>query len=72
MSASNLHQKLMFFCLIIILYLFCFIHTWLCPILFQQRVRFHNTGPSMVPGVIVMSIKDAQNEKCEMAQLDKK
>ncbi|XP_052152892.1 pullulanase 1, chloroplastic [Oryza glaberrima] len=37
----------------------------------EQRVRFHNTGPSMVPGVIVMSIKDAQNEKCEMAQLDK-
>uniref|UniRef100_A0A0E0ICV7 Glycosyl hydrolase family 13 catalytic domain-containing protein n=1 Tax=Oryza nivara TaxID=4536 RepID=A0A0E0ICV7_ORYNI len=37
----------------------------------EQRVRFHNTGPSMVPGVIVMSIKDAQNEKCKMAQLDK-
>uniref|UniRef100_A0A0D9W274 Glycosyl hydrolase family 13 catalytic domain-containing protein n=1 Tax=Leersia perrieri TaxID=77586 RepID=A0A0D9W274_9ORYZ len=37
----------------------------------EQRVRFHNTGPSLVPGVIVMSIKDAQNERSGMALLDK-
>ncbi|KAL5214545.1 hypothetical protein ABZP36_003697 [Zizania latifolia] len=37
----------------------------------ERRVRFHNTGPSLVPGVIVMSIEDAQNDRLEMAQLDK-
>ncbi|XP_062184340.1 pullulanase 1, chloroplastic [Phragmites australis] len=37
----------------------------------EQRVRFHNTGPSLVPGVIVMSIKDGRNNGPEMAQLDK-
>ncbi|KAM3207933.1 hypothetical protein ACQJBY_062920 [Aegilops geniculata] len=36
----------------------------------KQRVRFHNTGPSSVPGVIVMGIEDARDEKPEMAQLD--
>jgi hypothetical protein len=42
------------------------------PIFFQQRVHFHNTGPSLVPGIIVMSIEDARNDVHEMAQLDKK
>nr|CAB3502225.1 unnamed protein product [Digitaria exilis] len=37
----------------------------------EQRVHFHNTGPSLVPGVIVMSIDDARNDMHEMAQLDK-
>ncbi|KAL6841127.1 hypothetical protein ACP4OV_029096 [Aristida adscensionis] len=37
----------------------------------EKRVRFHNTGPSLVPGVIVMSIEDAGNHGSEMAQLDK-
>ncbi|KAK3143133.1 hypothetical protein QOZ80_4BG0358810 [Eleusine coracana subsp. coracana] len=37
----------------------------------EKRVHFHNTGPSLVPGVIVMSIEDAQNDGHEMAQLDK-
>ncbi|XP_020198570.3 pullulanase 1, chloroplastic isoform X2 [Aegilops tauschii subsp. strangulata] len=36
----------------------------------KQRVRFHNTGPSSVPGVIVMGIEDARDEKPEVAQLD--
>ncbi|CAL5035685.1 unnamed protein product [Urochloa decumbens] len=36
----------------------------------EQRVHFHNTGPSFVPGVIVMSIEDARNDVHEMAQLD--
>ncbi|TVU04286.1 hypothetical protein EJB05_47148, partial [Eragrostis curvula] len=37
----------------------------------ERRVRFHNTGPSLVPGVIVMSIEDAWNDGHEMARLDK-
>ncbi|KAJ1270053.1 hypothetical protein BS78_06G025000 [Paspalum vaginatum] len=37
----------------------------------EQRVHFHNTGPSLVPGVIVMSIEDARNDRHDMAQLDK-
>ncbi|KAF0891634.1 hypothetical protein E2562_010618 [Oryza meyeriana var. granulata] len=37
----------------------------------EQRVRFHNTGHSLVPGVIVMSIEDARNDRPEIAQLDK-
>uniref|UniRef100_A0ACD5V8C5 Uncharacterized protein n=1 Tax=Avena sativa TaxID=4498 RepID=A0ACD5V8C5_AVESA len=36
----------------------------------KQRVHFHNTGPSAIPGVIVMSIVDARNDRPEMAQLD--
>ncbi|KQJ81407.1 pullulanase 1, chloroplastic [Brachypodium distachyon] len=36
----------------------------------KQRVHFHNTGPSSIPGVIVMSIEDARNDRPEMAQLD--
>ncbi|KAM0881788.1 hypothetical protein ACQ4PT_032737 [Festuca glaucescens] len=36
----------------------------------KQRVQFHNTGPSAIPGVIVMSIEDAQNDSPQMAQLD--
>lgn len=35
-----------------------------------QRVHFHNTGPSLVPGVIVMSIEDARNDRHDMAQID--
>ncbi|CAO2034210.1 unnamed protein product [Urochloa humidicola] len=37
----------------------------------EQRVHFHNTGRSLVPGVIVMSIEDARDDAHEMAQLDK-
>nr|AHW98508.1 pullulanase precursor [Oryza brachyantha] len=37
----------------------------------EQRVRFHNTGPSLLPGVIVMSIEDARTVRPEIAQLDK-
>ncbi|XP_042503952.1 pullulanase 1, chloroplastic isoform X2 [Macadamia integrifolia] len=36
----------------------------------QQRVRFHNTGPSWVPGVIVMSIEDGHDGMPGLAQLD--
>ncbi|PSS35252.1 Pullulanase [Actinidia chinensis var. chinensis] len=36
----------------------------------QQRVRFHNTGPSWVPGVIVMSIEDGQEGIPGLSQLD--
>ncbi|XP_066346642.1 pullulanase 1, chloroplastic-like isoform X1 [Miscanthus floridulus] len=36
----------------------------------EQRVHFHNTGPSLVPGVIVMSVEDARNDRHEMAQID--
>ncbi|KAG9449532.1 hypothetical protein H6P81_009497 [Aristolochia fimbriata] len=36
----------------------------------QERVRFHNTGPSSVPGVIVMSIEDGHEELPGLAQLD--
>ncbi|XP_068641519.1 pullulanase 1, chloroplastic isoform X2 [Aristolochia californica] len=36
----------------------------------QERVRFHNTGPSSVPGVIVMSIEDGHEGVPGLAQLD--
>ncbi|XP_010267259.1 PREDICTED: pullulanase 1, chloroplastic isoform X2 [Nelumbo nucifera] len=36
----------------------------------QRRVRFHNTGPSSVPGVIVMSIEDGYEGMPGLAQLD--
>ncbi|XP_072957340.1 pullulanase 1, chloroplastic isoform X2 [Typha angustifolia] len=36
----------------------------------QERVRFHNTGPSWVPGAIVMSIEDGHDGKPAMTQLD--
>ncbi|KAL0456103.1 UNVERIFIED_CONTAM: Pullulanase 1, chloroplastic [Sesamum latifolium] len=36
----------------------------------QERVRFHNTGPSWLPGVIVMSIKDGHDGVPELSQLD--
>ncbi|XP_028068840.1 pullulanase 1, chloroplastic isoform X3 [Camellia sinensis] len=36
----------------------------------QQRVRFHNTGPSWVPGVIVMSIEDGHEGVPGLSQLD--
>ncbi|XP_058080024.1 pullulanase 1, chloroplastic isoform X3 [Magnolia sinica] len=36
----------------------------------QERVRFHNTGPSWVPGVIVMSIEDGFEVMPGLAQLD--
>ncbi|KAF6167690.1 hypothetical protein GIB67_017185 [Kingdonia uniflora] len=36
----------------------------------QKRVCFHNTGPSWVPGVIVMSIEDGYEGMPGLAQLD--
>ncbi|XP_078166703.1 limit dextrinase isoform X1 [Carex rostrata] len=36
----------------------------------QERVRLHNTGPSWVPGVIVMSIEDEHGGKPGISQLD--
>ncbi|KAB1211035.1 Pullulanase 1, chloroplastic, partial [Morella rubra] len=36
----------------------------------QGRVRFHNTGPSWVPGVIVMSIEDGHEGVQGLSQLD--
>ncbi|KAJ4829835.1 Pullulanase 1, chloroplastic [Turnera subulata] len=36
----------------------------------QARVRFHNTGPSWVPGVIVMSIEDGHEGVPGLSQLD--
>lgn len=36
----------------------------------QARVRFHNTGPSWVPGVIVMSIEDGYEGVPGLSQLD--
>ncbi|XP_052200202.1 pullulanase 1, chloroplastic isoform X2 [Diospyros lotus] len=36
----------------------------------QQRVRFHNTGPSWVPGAIVMSIEDGHEGVPGLSQLD--
>ncbi|XP_027364893.1 pullulanase 1, chloroplastic isoform X2 [Abrus precatorius] len=36
----------------------------------QQRVRFHNTGPSWVLGVIVMSIEDGHEGIPGLSQLD--
>ncbi|KAI5346028.1 hypothetical protein L3X38_013907 [Prunus dulcis] len=36
----------------------------------QERVRFHNTGPSLVPGVIVMSIEDGHEGVPGLSQLD--
>lgn len=36
----------------------------------QARVRFHNTGPSWVPGAIVMSIKDGDEGLPGLAQID--
>ncbi|KAM3360337.1 pullulanase 1, chloroplastic isoform X1 [Capsicum galapagoense] len=36
----------------------------------QERVRFHNTGPSWIPGLIVMSIEDGHQEVPGLSQLD--
>ncbi|GLJ06318.1 hypothetical protein SUGI_0036280 [Cryptomeria japonica] len=36
----------------------------------QARVRFHNTGPSWVPGSIIMSIEDGNKGMPGLAQLD--
>ncbi|XP_022945721.1 pullulanase 1, chloroplastic [Cucurbita moschata] len=36
----------------------------------QKRVRFHNTGTSLIPGVIVMSIEDGQEGIPGLTQLD--
>ncbi|KAM6600703.1 hypothetical protein CsatA_020312 [Cannabis sativa] len=36
----------------------------------QERVRFHNTGPSSIPGVIVMSIEDGHESQHGLSQLD--
>ncbi|GAB2222658.1 hypothetical protein Droror1_Dr00016778 [Drosera rotundifolia] len=38
----------------------------------KERVRFHNTGPSSVPGVIVMSIEDGNAGTQGICQLDPK
>lgn len=37
---------------------------------FQDRVHFHNSGPSWVPGVIVMSIEDSHEGAPGLSQLD--
>eukprot|EP01018_Ginkgo_biloba_P020652 Gb_19359 [translate_table: standard] len=36
----------------------------------QARVRFHNTGPSWVPGAVVMSIEDGDEGFPGLAQID--
>ncbi|GLT70173.1 hypothetical protein SLA2020_422700 [Shorea laevis] len=36
----------------------------------QERVQFHNTGPSLIPGVIVMSIEDGHEGFPGLSQLD--
>lgn len=36
----------------------------------QRRVQFHNNGPSLVPGVIVMSIEDGHEGIPGLSQLD--
>ncbi|XP_062091962.1 pullulanase 1, chloroplastic [Humulus lupulus] len=36
----------------------------------QERLRFHNTGPSSIPGVIVMSIEDGHEGQPGLSQLD--
>ncbi|XP_039071914.1 pullulanase 1, chloroplastic [Hibiscus syriacus] len=36
----------------------------------QERVRFHNTGPSWVPGIIVISIEDGNEGVPGLSQLD--
>ncbi|XP_024987210.1 pullulanase 1, chloroplastic [Cynara cardunculus var. scolymus] len=36
----------------------------------QERVRFHNTGVSQIPGVIVMSIEDGHEGVAGLSQLD--
>ncbi|OAY64858.1 Pullulanase 1, chloroplastic [Ananas comosus] len=36
----------------------------------QERVRFHNTGPSWVRGAIIMSIEDGHDGKPGITQLD--
>lgn len=38
--------------------------------LHQERVRFHNTGSSWVPGVLVMSIEDGHEGVPGLSQLD--
>ncbi|XP_057979256.1 pullulanase 1, chloroplastic isoform X3 [Malania oleifera] len=37
----------------------------------QERVRFHNTGPSWVPGILVMSIEDGHEGVPGLSQLDR-
>lgn len=39
---------------------------------FKERICFHNTGPSAVPGVIVMSIEDGHEGVPGLSQLDSK
>ncbi|KAF9598351.1 hypothetical protein IFM89_027162 [Coptis chinensis] len=36
----------------------------------QKRVRFHNVGPSRIPGIIVMSIEDGHEGMPGLVQLD--
>lgn len=38
----------------------------------QERVQFHNTGPSCIPGVIVISIEDGTEGVAGLSQLDEK
>ena len=38
----------------------------------QDRVRFHNNGPSWVPGLVVMSIEDSHAGAPGLSQLDPK
>ncbi|KAL2651111.1 hypothetical protein R1flu_019239 [Riccia fluitans] len=37
----------------------------------ETRVRFHNTGPSGIPGVIIYSIEDGEEGNSQATQLDK-
>ncbi|KAG6500210.1 hypothetical protein ZIOFF_040052 [Zingiber officinale] len=37
---------------------------------YGERLHFHNTGPSWVQGIIIMSIEDGDAEKPGMAQID--
>lgn len=45
-------------------------HSFTFDIFIQERVRFHNTGSSSIPGVIVMSLEDGHNGVPGLMQLD--
>lgn len=38
----------------------------------QARLKFHNTGPMSIPGVIIFSISDGDEGKPGLSQLDSK
>lgn len=44
--------------------------TDMTSVFFQERVRFHNTGPSSIPGAIVMSIEDGHKGTPSVSQID--